>query len=414
MVYEYLKKSLYELSQETGFVIPVDFSSIFQQETDNENWTYRYKSFYFPLTAEEQIKCNTPEVDFSIAHEFCHMIQDFVYKSNINLHSFTKEKYQYVLNKFFNTKDIVVTDEAYNKFKEFIKESPLFNNKMRDVMKFDDKTYISKELLQEYKQDNPYINFDYVYFENTTEIYANQFASSVVFDMYKKYNKPPEYMQALKSKMEFHYKFFENAYAIRTKNDFKNRIFLYKIQTQKHTHSKLNLITNKLSGCFNYKHYDFQEASHEISKMINQVQTIIDTIDLQYKTEKQQREVDKLKEEVKENIITRISQIDKEEKSNKLSLITFVDNFAPLEQDKYKYIIYQYDNAQSLQNKVPDLLNYSTKELVLDITNNTSYLFHTERTKTSIIADKILESDTIINNTETRKTEHEFNGLEER
>ena len=148
--------------------------------------------------------------------------------------------------------------------------------------------------------------------------------------------------------------------------------------------------------------------------MINQVQTIIDTIDLQYKTEEQQREVDKLKEEVKENIITRIYQIDKEEKSNKLSLITFVDNFAPLEQDKYKYIIYQYDNAQSLQNKVPDLLNYSTKELVLDITNNTSYLFHTERTKTSIIADKILESDTIINNTKTRETEHEFNGLEER
>ena len=74
MVYEYLKKSLYELSQETGFVIPVDFSSIFQQEADNENWTYRYKSFYFPLTAEEQIKYNTPEVDFSIAHEFCFKI----------------------------------------------------------------------------------------------------------------------------------------------------------------------------------------------------------------------------------------------------------------------------------------------------------------------------------------------------
>ena len=65
-----------------------------QTEEDKQNWLYYNKSFYIPPTAEEQIKHNTPEVDFSIAHEFCHMIQDFVYKSNINLHSFTKERYQ--------------------------------------------------------------------------------------------------------------------------------------------------------------------------------------------------------------------------------------------------------------------------------------------------------------------------------
>ena len=427
MVYEYLKKSLYELSQETGFVIPVDFSSIFQQEADNENWTYRYKSFYFPLTAEEQIKYNTPEVDFSIAHEFCHMIQDFVYKSNINLHSFTKERYQYELNKFFNTKDIVATDEAYNKFKEFIKESPLFNDKMKEVMKFDDMFYVSTDTIDLYRDESTKIGPDYLYHENTNEIQANVFASNYVFKQYQSENKIANDMQSLKNKINLHYEYFKNIMR-RTEDSFVSQINAYEQQTsryskQEYKQAKHQLTINKLKGLCNYKHYDFQEASNEISKMINQVQTIIDTIDLQYKTEEQQREVDKLKEEVKENIITRISQIDKEEKSNKLSLITFVDNFAPLEQDEGKYRIYTYadKDISNMHIDVANFTNHFTKELVIDMQNNKMYLFYCERTKTNEVANEILESNDVsisskqkdVQNTEVRNKENINDEIEE-
>ena len=195
--YKYICKFIKEISTKIGFSIPNDIR-INTKNSNETNYTYMNKEFYIPKNTEQQLLNNTPEVDFSIAHEFCHMIQDFVYKSNINLHSFTKEKYQYELNKFFNTKDIVVTDEAYNKFKEFIKESPLFNDKMKEVMKFDDMFYVSTNILRKY-------NKMYIYYENANEIYANVFASSYVFKQYQKDNKLAEEMQKLKSKIQIHY-----------------------------------------------------------------------------------------------------------------------------------------------------------------------------------------------------------------
>ena len=442
MTYEYIKKYIYQLSNDIGFANSCDFIKILlseqndnvsQENTSKEdskknNWLYCNKSFYIPPTAEEQIKHNTPEVDFSIAHEFCHMIQDFIYKSNINLHNFTKERYQYELNKFFNTKDIVVTDEAYNKFKEFIKESPLFNDKMKEVMKFDDLFYISTEAVDSQRDEATGIAPYYLYNENTNEIHANAFASDYVFKQYQKSFEPMDKFQSLKDKILTHYKSFNFYDTIRDKDTFNAQIDLYNLQIKKYDatiykREKHKITINKLKGLCNYNHYDFQEASHEISKMINQVQTIIDTIDLQYKTEEQQREVDKLKEEVKENIITRISQIDKEEKSNKLSLITFVDNFAPLEQDEGKYRIYTYadKDISHMHIDVANFTNHFTKELVIDMQNNKMYLFYYERTKTNEVANKVLESNDVsisskqkdVQNTEVRNKENINDEIEE-
>ena len=397
---KHIKELIQIISVKIGFLIPIDIK-INIKNSNETNYTYMNKEFYIPKNTEQQLLNNTPEVDFSIAHEFCHMIQDFVYKSNINLHSFTKDKYQYELNKFFNTKDIVVTDEAYNKFKEFIKESPLFNDKMKEVMKFDDMFYISAKTIDSETNKQTGIGPRYIYYENTNEIYSNAFASKFVFKHYEDTNKTASLFQLLKDKINLHFKTFYMMNPVRPNNQFDLQIKLYKKQIVTYgRQAKHQLTINKLKGLCNYNHYDFQEASHEISKMINQVQTILDTIDLQYKTEEQQREVDKLKEEVKENIITRISQIDKEEKSNKLSLITFVDNFAPLEQDEGKYRIYTYadKDISHMHIDVANFTNHFTKELVIDMQNNKIYLFYYERTKTNEVANEVLSDNIRISN----------------
>ena len=101
MTIQYVYDDIMDIANQIGFSIPNDIR-VNIKNSNETNYTYMNKEFYIPKNTEQQLLNNTPEVDFSIAHEFCHMIQDFVYKSNINLHSFTKERYQYELNKFFN------------------------------------------------------------------------------------------------------------------------------------------------------------------------------------------------------------------------------------------------------------------------------------------------------------------------
>ena len=81
--YKYICKFIKEISTKIGFSIPNDIR-INTKNSNETNYTYMNKEFYIPKNTEQQLLNNTPEVDFSIAHEFCHMIQDFVYKSNIN------------------------------------------------------------------------------------------------------------------------------------------------------------------------------------------------------------------------------------------------------------------------------------------------------------------------------------------
>ena len=86
-----------ELAQKIGFVIPKENIIVSNHQ---KNWTYLPESRSIIAPDILQTNDNKAEIDFSVAHEFAHMIQNFIFSSKIKLENITKEKYEKEINAF--------------------------------------------------------------------------------------------------------------------------------------------------------------------------------------------------------------------------------------------------------------------------------------------------------------------------
>ena len=195
-----------------------------------------------------QTNDNKAQIDFSIAHEFAHMIQDFIFSSKINLENISKEKYEKEINIFFGVNNIKITEKQFDAFKEFLKENLLGNKAFVKIMKFDDAHYVS---LQD-AYDKSFMGLlSRLYYNNSNEIHANIFATDMIVQKYKDEKQPNELMQQLLEKINKHFQYI-NIEKSRDKDLFKKQIEItkkYKQNTKrlyKTKNKKHNTNTNKI------------------------------------------------------------------------------------------------------------------------------------------------------------------------
>ena len=110
------KEGLYQFEQDLvsdlGFVVP--FNNIKLQSIASGQSTWNFDPITNKILAWKPQNC-TPEqetaiLEFSMAHEICHMIQSFVIKNDLDkdkIANLSQDEYNKMLNKFFGVKNIV-------------------------------------------------------------------------------------------------------------------------------------------------------------------------------------------------------------------------------------------------------------------------------------------------------------------
>ena len=399
-VIQYVYNLETELANSIGFCVP-DINVKYNEDSETTSWLYKDKQIIIPQNITSISESNKAEIDFSIAHEFCHMIQNFVFELNNNTNAITVEDYESCLQHFFDTTNIYINKNMFDKFQTFINESPFQNLEMLKVMMFDDEFYVSASKINEYII-NPWL-YSTIYTGNTTELHANAFAAEKIMIKYEQEKVPANLFKDLKTKIQEHQKTFPLKTDKRTKESFENQIKIKRIidnfENEKLPFFKrfilnINNITKqrKITKMLMFKNYDFEIAQKYIIKQIEKVEKIIEDINQNHKTTddiiKENKRLETTIEELKNYKI----------KNNKTGIITIIelnDNFAPLEQDKDKFVCYQfkYSTPPEIVRQVELNINNYTKELVVDVRNQTLYNYHTKRTLPMIEADKTLNTD---------------------
>ena len=188
-----LKENILRLFNDTHkeflkqFGLPTNDNIVFltNQRGYNGKYDTRHKVIYInPKT----IQGNNFQYFHTLIHESTHLIQDFVVKNNIsrnNINELTLEQYQNMCQKFFQNKDIQISEEMLNNFKNFVNQNKYFENEKLNL--------IYKDLLT-------YKNFAVSYNNNVCEIMANEFALKELKDVFlsNKHELSQQYINYLK------------------------------------------------------------------------------------------------------------------------------------------------------------------------------------------------------------------------
>jgi hypothetical protein len=382
-----------ELADYVGFIIPNNNITI-KENPSETHWTYKAQAIQAPQNAMDVYKDNMAVVDFSISHEFAHMLQDFVINMDINKQNLTKENYQNALNKFFKTDNIKVSDEMFAKFNDFFQKSPFSDKDLMHAIKFDDRFYVSAITVNNWMS---FPNYD-LYFGNLTEVHANAFASEFVMQKYEKEKQSPEVMKQLKGKIEEHAKAIpqgdrnESFCSIQIKireaidNDALSRAPFWKkgkIKNQLAEQNKRDLV----SGVIDLNNYNFDKSNQYKQDCLSNMKAIQANIDKNHKTAEELKEYN---EDIEKGM--KIIQQVMKTYPNK---ITFIDAFAPHENDD-PHTFYRTNALQGKLENLAMLIKNNAKipvEIVVDIENKCAYFYGEPRTQEMKEADNLLEND---------------------
>ena len=413
-VKDYAYKMEKELADYVGFVIPGNNITI-KENPSETHWTYEAQTIQAPQNAMDVYKNNMAIVDFSISHEFAHMLQDFVINMDINKQNLTKEKYQDALNKFFKTDNIEVSDEMFTKFNDFFQKSPFSDKDLMHAIKFDDRFYVSALTVNNWMN---YPNYD-LYFGNLTEVHANAFASEFVMQKYEKEKQAPEVMKQLKAKIEEHAKaipqtdrnetFCTTQIKIREAidNDALHHAPFWKkgkIKNQLAEQNKRDLI----SGIIDLNNYNFDKSNQYKQDCLSNMKAIQADIDKNHKTAEELKEYN---EDIEKGM--KIIQQVMKAYPNK---ITFIDGFTPHENDD-PHSFYRTNALQGKFENLANLIKNNAKipvEIVVDIENKCTYFYGEPRVQEMKESDNLLENDSAEMPAENNSPIIETNNREDR
>lgn len=365
------KEELYKFEQnlvaELGFVVPKNNIIISNPASDNSTWNFN------PIT--NQITACKPRgytqeeenaiLEFSMAHEICHMIQSFVLKSNLDkekIQNLSVEEYNKLLCKFFTQKHINTNEQMLNKFKEFIKTCPFMEKDSLAALKFDDFYYVI---------GNPTLLYDNVYHHNATEIYANHFASSYLYNKYKREgNKSVEFMRGFANKIKERTDCLNNNRANISKQEFDEQIKRAKPKWQRNLIRIVNLFGYMREMSPLYDNHNFVGSVFKLNNIVKQMEAIKNEIPKIYKTE---QELAKDRQDM-ENCKYKIQSLETDIK------ITFINNFEKGEINKNRCISYQQETYDGLASfAMGSSMHPFAKEVIIDLPNKMVYIFHQER-----------------------------------
>ena len=378
------KESLYKFEQdlvkELGFVVP-DNNIVISNPSMRKN-VWNFDPINNEITASKPEGFTPDEeqaiIEFSMAHEICHMIQSFVMKNDLDkekVQNLSIDEYNKLLNKFFDKKDICLDQGQLDKFKTFIKDCPFMEKEALKALKFDDFYYVSGD---------PSAYYDKVYHHNATEIYANHFASSYLYEKYNREgDKSVDFMRAFGDKIKERTNYLSSDRATITKDEFKEQILRSKRKWQINLMKIMNLFGKFKDLSPVYKNHDFTTTAKRLNGIVKQMEAIKEEIPKIYQTPQEIAQEQANKQKCKE----RIEAIDNAKP------VTVIDDFIPGEQNKGRYRSYPKDNYEALANFAEsESLGHFNQEIVVDIKNKMVHVFYEKRLDT----DTMRESDNIL------------------
>ena len=399
------KESLYQfekdLVKELGFIVPDNNIEVAKPSMRKNVWNFD------PIT--NKITTSKPEgytpdeeqaiIEFSMSHEICHMIQSFVMKNDLDkekVQNLTVDEYNQLLNKFFDKKDICLNQNQLDKFKVFIKDCPFMEKEALKALKFDDFYYVSGD---------PTALYDKVYHHNATEIYANHFASSYLYEKYKQEgNKSVEFMRAFGEKIRERTNYLANDRTTITKDEFEEQMYRSKPKWQINLIKIMNLFGKMKELSPVYKNHDFVATTKRLNGIVKQMEAIKEEIPKVYQTPEEIAKEQANRQKCKE----RLESIEQKKP------ITIIDDFVPGEQNQGRYKTYTKDNYETLATFAgAESLNHFNKEVVVDIKNKVVHVFRENRLGENAMreSDKVLETENLRDKLE-RLTEVAIVGLQ--
>lgn len=367
------KEKLYsienDLASRVGFFVPFNNIAIIDGESDVPTWTYIQRSK--KIVASEPKNCSKEKydaiIDFSIAHELCHMIQHFIIKENLDTNKIANmslDEYNKRLNHFFDLKNIYIDNFMLQKFKNFIMSCPMLqHNSGIKKIKFDDFYYTNGDRT---------LLYDNIYHNNSTEILSNYFATTVLYDKYKsENNKTVAFMRAFAQEIESKVSLIKNDNKI-TREDFATQIIRSKGRLKSFLIGICSTFGFMKDYSPSYKKHNFDNCIQDINTQINTMKNDIDEINLTYKTD----------EEIFQKIAEKqkiIKELNEDKRSFEVP-ITIIDLYNPerCNDDKYEKIYCKTLNELKLkiyQNQITK----DAVELVVDFEKQIIYKFKSER-----------------------------------
>ena len=385
---EELYKFEQELVAELGFVVPSN-NVVLSDPTTTPGEVWNFDPPTNEITAS-QPRNATPEeeraiIEFSMAHEICHMIQSFVMKNNLDRESIQKlsvDEYNELLNKFFGCKTIELGEDELNKFKVFAKDCPFLEKEALKALKFDDFYYVS---------GNPNAFYDKVYHNNSTEIYANYFASAYLYKKYEKEgNKSVEFMRGFAKKIQERTCYIANDRSKIDKEYFEEQMRRSKPRWQRNLIKIANIFGYMKDLSPIYNNHDFANKLATLNNVVKLMESVKVDIEQKYKTP---AEIEKEKKEI-EKCIERLENASVYSKKP----LTIIDDFIPGEQNNGRYGAHPQKNLDTLANlAIAESNSYFATEVVVDVKNKTFFTFREPRLEDEPMkeADKLLDSENI-------------------
>lgn len=269
-----MRKYVYELEKEIaqsiGFVIPKNNVIITREKRD---WGYNPKTKCIYTSDPRVTKLDTKkaEIDFAVAHEFTHLIQNFVLKNKRKFKRFSLKKYEKMLQKFFKNKKICVSYMQFYKFKNFINSSIYNNDEVLKVLCFDEKYYVSSTKLLEILPAKVKIYMP-LYTENTMEITANAFAARYV---HKKYINEKQSKKLLLELSEIIRNQLKQLRTISKPRSKKNFVKQMNISRCGENYTFFKAIIEMLNPMTNYSFYNFDKVSKIMHRCVKDMESVM-------------------------------------------------------------------------------------------------------------------------------------------
>ena len=250
------------------------------------------------------------------------------------------------------------------------------------ALKFDDFYYVS---------GNPNAFYDKVYHNNSTEIYANYFASAYLYKRYEREgNKSVEFMRGFAKKIQERTSYIANDRNKIDKEDFEEQMRRSKPRWQRNLIKIANIFGYMKDLSPIYNNHDFANKVATLNNVVNLMESVKTDIEQKYKTP---AEIEKEKKEI-EKCIEKLENASIYSKKP----LTIIDDFIPGEQNNGRYAAHPQKNLETLANlAIAESNSHFAKEVVVDVKNKTFFTFREPRLEDEPMkeADKLLDSENI-------------------
>lgn len=359
-----------EMAESIGFRCPESNIVI---DSIIENFTTRNNNIRIPKAETKKYQSGQDDIKYGydIAHEFEHLVQNFVKSSNfIPLNgtpsALEVKTYEKRLREFFNNNNISVTAGDYIKFANYVSKNQTLSLSMPNLM-FDDVYYVADDDLkddriaqfisqktQDYRKNLK--DKSILYAGNILEVDANIFALKT---MYEKSKDDPSKLEMLANRSFQYYRVLTAQPIIKTKEMFEAQIDIKE--------AKIKAMKKSVLSRF-IQSEDIKEAEKRMNEMENKYH--LTAYGNHGGFSRYNQELESKRSEM-QKVFTNILKELCKQYDNGITKITFIDYFdqGNLDPTQCEEINFSNSNMKSILDSLKDGFARKKPDIVIDMRN---------------------------------------------